>query len=55
VYHSVYGSYIKNELKTATKALLISDIKPEFIELLEHSIPKNSLLYEISRELIDLD
>jgi clathrin heavy chain len=55
VYHSVYGSYIKNELKTATKALLISDIKPEFIELLEHSIPKNSLLYEISKELIDLD
>ena len=54
IFHAVYGSHDKNELKTATKALLISDMKPEFIELLEHSVPKNSTLYKIAEELIDL-
>ena len=53
IFHSVYGSYNKMDLITATKAVLISEIKHEFIDVLDHSVPKTSVLYEIAKEFIE--
>ena len=47
---SIHGSYGRQELKTVIKVLFSCDIKKEFEELLEHTIPKESVLYEVTKE-----
>lgn len=41
------------ELKTAVEAFLLSDLKNEFVEIIEHSIPQDSMLYKVSNEYLE--